>query len=152
MNTSKAVLSVILGTLAVFFRQYGLIIILVAVVITFDFASGILKSKIKGVINSKTGRQGFLKKLALFMALFFGIFMDYFIPMLLEAGVDLIIPFKLPFGLIVGCYIIINESISIIENLYECGVKMPAFIQKSLMAAKDKLDGADENKQEGGSG
>lgn len=146
MDYLKLAISVLSGIVAAFFGSYGFIIGLVAVAIVFDFTTGLVRGKIKGDINSKKGFTGFWKKIALLLGLFFGIFLDYFIPVLLESGVNIVLPFSLPFGLIVGAYIILNEGISIIENLYECGVKMPPFILKLLKAAGEQLDG-DKNER-----
>ena len=141
-NKIKYLLSVICGLIATAAKQYGLILLFVIIGITFDFVTGIIKSKITGVpISSKKGFVGFWKKIALLAALFFGVFLDYFIPTTLEKIVSLEIPFALPFGLIIGAYIVINECISICENLYACnpGI-MPKWIANLLKNAKDKIE------------
>ena len=145
-NKIKYLLSVICGLIATAAKQYGLILLFVIIGITFDFVTGIIKSKITGVpISSKKGFVGFWKKIALLAALFFGVFLDYFIPTTLEKIVSLEIPFALPFGLIIGAYIVINECISICENLYACnpGI-MPKWIANLLKNAKDKIEKEDK--------
>lgn len=140
MSMFKAIIAIGGGVFAAFCKSYGLIIELVAIAIVFDFTTGLIRGKIKGDINSKKGFKGFLKKIALLLSLFFGIFLDSFIPLLLILGLNIKIPFDLPFSLIIGSYIILNESISITENLYECGVKLPTFIVKLLKVAGEQLD------------
>jgi len=54
----------------------------------------------------------------------------------------------MPFGILIGAYIIINEGISIAENIYECGVKIP-FVGSMLKAANDKMKRNEEEKKDG---
>lgn len=137
-------ISSVLGILATINHEYGLIIILVCGAVVLDVITGLLKCKITDIkISSGEGRKGFFRKVSLFVALTFGIFMDAFIPFLLEI-VDIELGFNSPFGLIVGVYIILNESISICENLYLCNPNaIPKRIGKILKVAKEKTD--DEN-------
>lgn len=146
MERVKWILSGLLGMLGVFTKQYGLLIIMVAVAIVFDFVTGLIKAKIYENISSKTGTKGLFKKISLLVCLFFGFFLDYTIPAMCEY-ISIEIPFNMPFGMIIGFYIVLNECISICENLYACNPTiMPKWIVKVLQTAKDKLDdgGQDE--------
>lgn len=146
MNYLKGGLSVLLGGLATFFDQYATILIMVAAAIVFDFFTGLIKAKINGTMSSKKGTAGLWKKIITLLALFFGIFLDFFFPLMLQAGINITIPFNLPFGLIVGVYIIINEGISILENFSESGVNMPPRIKKLFKNAKDHMNKDDGEK------
>ena len=78
--------------------------------------------------------------------MFFGVFLDYFITEATQV-VDIVLPFASPFGLIVGVYIVLNESISICENLYACNPKsIPPWIANLLKTASNKID--NENEEE----
>ena len=122
----------------------------VAAVIILDFATGLIKAKITGEgWESRKGTKGFWKKVALFAGLFFGIFLDYFIPTMLQFGINYTLPFDMPVGMIIGVYIILNECISICENLYTCNPKIiPAWVAKLLKIAVDKVETAGEEKTE----
>ena len=142
MEKIKWLLSIIGGAISVFAKQYAMILIFVAIVITLDVITGLIKAKATGEgISSKKGTKGFYKKLALFIGLFFGFFLDYFIPYMLQSiGVTLPISGAI-FGMIIGCYIVINESISIAENLYLTNPDiLPKWIVKLLNSAKDQID------------
>jgi phage-related holin len=92
------------------------------------------------------GAAGFWRKVALFFALAFGIFLDAFIPLMFGVvAVDL--PFKMPVGMIIGCYIVINESISIFENLDDAApTALPKWIKKLLKGAGKTIeDGGQTN-------
>lgn len=139
----------LLGLGASFFGAYAPIFLCVVFAVCFDVLTGLIKSKVTGVpISSKAGTIGFWRKMALFMALFFGVFLDVFFPVLLGVA-ELSLPFKLPIGTVVGCYIVINESISIIENINAAAPHaLPKWVKKLLKGAGETIDkgGQDNDK------
>ncbi len=140
----EVALATFLGFLSTFCKQYGLILAMVFVVIIIDFVTGLIKAKLGGNIESGIARKGFFKKIALFVALFFGMFLDWFAPMMLNS-INIELSFAMPFAMIIGCYIVINECISIAENLYEINPNtVPKFIVNCLKIAQDKINGIDE--------
>lgn len=149
MEKIKWFISIVCGLLATFTKQYGVLIALVAVAVVFDFITGVLADKINGKgLDSKTATIGFWKKVALFVGLFFGFFLDWFIPIMLEY-ISITLPFALPFALVICFYIVLNESISICENLYECNPSiLPKWIVKILAVAKSKIENDEEVKKE----
>lgn len=140
----------LLGMMASFCKQYGLVISLVVIVILFDCATGLIKSKLSGEgWESKKGMLGFWKKMSLLCAMGFGIFLDSFIPLALQIGLDFTLPFNIPIGMIVCVYIILNESISITENLYCCNKNIiPKWIADVLKLAKNSVNSEGEKQNE----
>ena len=144
----KITLAGVTGLLGSFFGAYVPVLCCVLFAICFDVLTGLIRAKITGeAINSKTGTIGFWKKLALLLGLFFGIFLDIFIPMVLDI-VTINLPFKLPIGTIVGCYIVLNEAISILENLNKSGVFLPKWIKTLLKGTKDTINTGGVNEQD----
>ena len=144
-NWFKWLVSVVCGAIATFYQQYGLLIVFVCLAIVFDCITGLIKAKTIGEgLSSQKGWKGFWKKIALLVGLFFGIFLDYAVAMVLsKVGVGVVS--ELPFALIICAYIIINEAISISENLYLTNPDgFPPAIGKMLKVAKDKIE--DKNK------
>ncbi len=140
-NWIKWILSIVGGALAAFWGQYGLFIVLVALAVVLDVITGLVKAKAIGEgLSSQKATKGFWKKVSLFVGLFFGIFLDYvMLTVLAQSGITINI--NLPFALIFACYIILNESISIAENLVLINPEiMPKWIAKLLKVAKDDLD------------
>ena len=137
----KMCISVLCGAAASFFGQYGLLFVFVAVAVILDFVTGIIKAEAVGEgLDSKRARQGFWRKIALFAALSFGIFLDLISDVLLETA-GIVISYDTPFALIVASYIVLNESISIAENLYQINPKtLPNTLVKLLKVARDKSD------------
>lgn len=140
-DVKKWLISLILGAWATFTQQYAIILGFIITVITLDVVTGLIKAKAIGEgWKSKKGFKGFWKKISLLVAFGFGIFLDCFIPYALSV-ISIELPFSSPFALVVGVYIILNESISVCENLYEINPHtLPNWIKSLLSNANDKLN------------
>lgn len=141
MDWIKWIISAVTGAVATFFHQYGVIIGAVLIVIAIDCVTGLIKAKANDEgWDSKKASKGFWKKIALIVALAFGMSLDFFVPMvLLKIGVT--IPYDLPFALVIGSYIVLNECISICENMYLINPDIiPQWIVKILKVAKDNIN------------
>lgn len=143
-TTGKIIASVILGLVASFQHEYGILTLLVCGAIILDLITGILKAKITHKLSSKQGSKGFWKKVALLSALAFGFFLDCLEFYLIRISLGQTPFTKISFGMIIGIYIILNESISICENLSACGVNLPAFISNALKNETNKIDNKKE--------
>lgn len=141
--------SVITGLISSYFEAYGVIFAFVCVAIVFDIVTGLVSSAANGIpITSWKARKGFWKKVCLLLALFLGIFMDAFLPQLLLV-VSIKLEHNLPFGLIIGCYIILNELISIAENILKTNsMSMPEWIVKFLKGAKKDIDSKESDNEQ----
>lgn len=141
--------SVITGLISSYFEAYGIIFGFVCVAIIFDVVTGLVNSAANGIpITSGKARKGFWRKIVLLLALFLGIFMDAFLPQLLLV-VEIRLSHNLPFGLIIGCYIILNELISIAENILSTNaIAMPKWVVKFLKGAKKEIDDLEGKKDE----
>lgn len=149
-NKVLMALSALLGLIGSIAQEYVVLIILVAVVIALDVISGLIRAAATGEpITSKKGTQGFWKKMILLFSMAFAFFLDIAIPLVLNV-VSIKLPFdqSLLFGSIVGVYIILNESISIVENIYKTNRKaLPKWLKRLLTGARDEIDkkGEDQN-------
>ena len=147
-NTLKWLISIISGGIAAFCGQYGLFIVLVAAAVVLDVVTGLVKAKATGEgLSSEKANRGFWRKMALFVAFAFGIFLDYAAAaVLVHVGVNL--GGELPFALIICCYIVLNESISICENLYAINPSiMPGWIVKLLKGGKERIDSREQERE-----
>lgn len=140
-NKDKITFSVLVGTITSLYQQYAAILILVILAICLDVVTGLIKSKVTGeAINSKKGTVGFWKKMSFLISFMFGIFMDAFVPVLLSV-INIELPFNCPFGFIIGVYIILNESISICENIYKTNPNaIPKWLKDFLVLAVKEID------------
>lgn len=141
MEKPKIIATAALSALTAFANKYAAIVVFVVIVVCMDIVTGIIASCATGEkISSEKGTKGFWKKMALFAALAFGFLLDYFIPYMVSyTGIEL--PASALFGVMIGCYIVINESISICENLYRCNDEiLPKWVVKLLTQSKDQLN------------
>lgn len=135
--------SALLGTLATLAEQYTVLIVLVAAAIVLDVITGLIRCGATGEkLSSEKGTKGFWKKIMLLASLLFAFFLDVSIPTILGV-VNVTLPFQksLLFGSIVGVYIILNESISICENILKANkMALPKWLKKLLQDAKKEVD------------
>jgi toxin secretion/phage lysis holin len=140
-EVQKISLSIATALIIELYNQYSIMLLLMGIAIVLDVITGLIKAKCLGEkISKKTGWKGFWKKSAFIATFSFGVFLDFFIPYALKTtGVDLTI--NCGFGLIIGAYITLNESISICENLYLCNPDMfPKWLVNILKSFKEKID------------
>ena len=140
-DSIKRLLSVIMGIIAAFWGEYGLFLVLVAVAVVLDVVTGLIKAKATDEgLSSEKATKGFWRKMTLFVALGFGVFLDFAAELVISStGITLSV--GMPFALIVSAYIIINESISIFENLYLANPDaFPKSVGRILKVAKKKID------------
>ena len=125
--------AVIAGVVGYFIGGFDVLISAFAAVILIDTLSGMLKAWNLGEYKSKDFREGLVKKAG------------YVIGVLLVVQLDIMI------GKVVGStsiafrdatitFFIINEALSVIENLGEMGVKFPQALTNAIKALRDKTD------------
>jgi toxin secretion/phage lysis holin len=116
------------------------LIVLVAAAAVLDYVTGVLAAAKCGRLSSGAGLRGIYKKLSLFCALALGFFLDAAIPVLAVHGLNKELTVSLPFGLIIAAWVVLNESLSVIENLSCCGLKLPGILSKMLKGLREKVE------------
>ena len=130
-----AVITSWLGTLAI------PVYILVACNV-IDYVTGITAACVrKEQVSSYKGILGIAKKVFMYLLIVIGVFVDVMLQFMFN---NLNIPISLPFivGCIVACWLVLNEMLSILENLNDIGVPMPPF----LMPLVERIKGSVEKK------
>lgn len=107
-----------------------------------DWITGIMKAKVSGTESSSAGLKGVVKKFGYWIMIAIAFLMA---PVFNELGTVIgadISPFSPIIGYMVLAMLIANEFRSVLENLYQCGVDIPAQILTGLAiiekASKDK--------------
>ena len=102
-----------------------------------------LKAWVTRSLCSRTGVVGIIKKVGYLLVVCVAGVVDWLVTYgMVQVGIEIDVSFC--FGLIVTIWFIINELISILENLAKIGVPLPAFFTKLI----HKLKVAVENKSE----
>lgn len=138
-NIIQATVSVAIGALISYFGVILIPVIVLIVVMIVDYLTGMTSAYKRGVIKSKTGLIGILKKISYLVLVAVGGVVDYLICSgLATAGFDFGVTYCC--GLIVCVWLIINELISILENLAELGTPIPKFLVNIVHKLKDSVD------------
>lgn len=90
--------------------------------IVFDYVSGMIKAFHSKTLSSKIGFQGILKKVGILLIVMLGVLVDR-----VTGNTGAV-------RTLVIYYFVANEGLSVIENLGQCGVPIPASIKKALKA------------------
>lgn len=138
-NILQALFATAVGAIAAYFNVLLIPIIVLVVVMVIDYITGMAEAYTNKTINSRIGIIGILKKVLYFALVAVGIVADYLIT---SALVQIHINFEVNYciGMIVTIWLIINELISILENLSEMGIPLPEFLIKIVKRLKNTVD------------
>ena len=130
-NTIKAVLAAALGALASYGTQLIVPAIILVAVMVLDYITGMTKAWQAGELSSRVGIRGILKKLGYLVIVAVAGMLDWLIRYGAAAlGWEWAPEFLVSSVVIV--WLIINELLSILENVEAIGVPVPAFLRKLL--------------------
>lgn len=102
-----------------------------------DYTTGMARAYFSGTLSSRTGIAGIVKKLCYMFAVVCGVIVDYVCSSsLAQLGItENSVTF---FGTLVAVWLILNEVVSILENLSQIGIPLPKFLK--TVAEKLKKD------------
>lgn len=147
-TTLKGLISAIMAGLAAYTKVILIPLTLLIITMLIDYISGMSKAYINSEWSSKVGFKGIVKKLGYIGVVIVAAVMDWVIYSGLK-GVGISIGMSYYLGLIVTIWLLINECISILENLGAIGVPLPTFLIKGIKKLQknieDKGDKNDEN-------
>lgn len=105
-----------------------------------DYFTGLCAAKYRTEsINSYKGIKGIIKKVCMWLLVLIGAWVDILINYTIHtAGVDLNIPFVV--ATIVAVWLVVNEIISILENMIDIGVTMPPFLLPIVKYIKKQVE------------
>lgn len=121
-----------------------IIILIVAMII--DYVTGMLSAWLNAELSSKKGIKGIVKKISYLALVAVAMIVDWLIFQgLQQINVDL--HYSVFFAVLVTVWLIINELISVLENLSRMGVPIPNFLKKIIDRLKNTVDekGDDKN-------
>lgn len=93
-----------------------------------DYITGLMAAGYRDEdINSYKSIRGIMKKVCMWLLIIIGVFVDILIQYAVEcAGITLSIPFIV--ATVVSVWLVVNEIISILENMIDMRVNLPPFL------------------------
>ena len=119
----------------------SIIILIIAMVL--DYISGIIKSYETNTLSSKVGAKGIIKKFSYFLVIVISFIIDFILCNYTLNEINIYYPI---ISEIIIAWFVINEVISILENVSEIGVPLPKFIINITSHLKNNLDNININK------
>ena len=145
-NGFKATVAAVVAAIAAYFNVVGLPILVLLLFMIADYVTGMTSAYMNGVLSSKVGFRGVLKKLCYMFAVVAGVGIDYVCDSaLVGVGMQGNVCF---FGLLVTVWLILNEIISILENLDKIGVPVPGFLRNVTRRLRQGVEKKGEGESE----
>lgn len=141
-NTSKtkAVITIVISAVMNWLGVLAVPVLLLVGSNVVDYATGILAAKYREEsISSYKGIKGIVKKIGMWILVLIGAWCDILIQYSIEYGG---IKFEWPFvvAIVVAIWLVVNEFISILENLQDIGVYIPPFMLPLMKNIKKKVE------------
>lgn len=146
-KTVQAAFAAALTMLTYYLGMVAVPIVVLMIAMIIDYVTGMVSAWHKAELSSKKGIFGIVKKISYLGLVCVGMGVDWLIYSGLHSvGVDL--GYTIFFGVLVTIWLIINELISILENLGTIGVPLPKFlltvVKKLKTTAENKIESEDE--------
>ncbi|MCR5143515.1 MAG: phage holin family protein [Ruminococcus sp.] len=143
----KALISVVCGGLSAYFGVIGVPLAVLFAAMCIDYGTGMTKAWVTGELSSRVGVLGIIKKVGYLTAVCVAGIIDWLlISGLKQVGISIGLSYFM--GLMVTIWFIVNECISILENLSTLGVPLPAFLVAMVHRLKVVVDEKGEEKEE----
>lgn len=146
---SQLAITGFLTLIAYYFNIVAVPIIVLVVAMIIDYITGMVAAYHSAELSSKKGIFGIVKKVCYLALVCVGIGVDWLIYSGLQS-INVNIGYTIFFGVLVTIWLIINELISILENLGSIGVPLPKFLVnvcKRLKTTTESVVG-DKEKEE----
>ena len=127
------------GALAAYFNVLLIPLAVLMGAMLIDYITGMAGAAYTGEINSRVGVTGIIKKAGYLALVAVGMVVDYLInSALVNIGINFRIYYC--FGMIITIWLIINELISILENLGELKIPLPKFLVNTIKSLKGRVE------------
>lgn len=141
----KATVAVMLTAFTAYFKNMAIPMTILIFLMILDYATGMANAWLTRSLSSKRGIEGIIKKVSYLVVIAVGMVADYLI---ISFGklLTLQVPEGLTaVGLLVTIWLIINEALSILENLQKIGTPLPSFLIKLIERLKSSAEGSGED-------
>ena len=114
-----------------------------------DYITGLIASKFRNEqVSSYKGMRGIIKKVCMWLLVVVGAVVDELIKYAVSTvGLSIQIPFIV--ATLVAVWIVVNEVISILENMIDIGVDLPPFLMPIVKRIKKEVEDVGESGEKG---
>lgn len=148
VKTIQAVVSAVITGLLYYLGIVAVPIIILVIAMIIDYITGMMSAWLNAELSSKKGIKGIVKKVSYLALVAVAMIVDWLIFQgLQQINVDL--HYSVFFVILVTVWLIINELISVLENLSRMGVPIPNFLKKMVNRLKNTVDEKGDNKNDG---
>ena len=144
LKTVKAICVAAFGLLSSWLGVLAIPVYVLVACNVMDYITGLAAAHRRGQkVSSYVGVLGIAKKVCMWLLIGVGTVVDW---LLMYCGSQLGFEIHLPMlaASLVAVWLIINEIISILENIGDIGVPLPGFLTKIVQGLKSKIEGAEE--------
>ena len=151
-NVIKAILTAATGFLSSVLGILYIPVLLMVACNLIDYITGLVAAKYRtdGGISSYRSMKGITKKVMMWLLVVVGAIIDEVLAYT-SVTLGIAMPFTFLVACIVAIWIICNEIISILENMLDIGVDIPAFLlpmMKNIKRQAEGVTGIEEDKEE----
>lgn len=140
MDKVKVIITAVLAAISSFLGVLYIPVMLLVLFNVIDYLTGLMAAKNRGQkISSYQGIHGIAKKVAMYLLIMVGWGIDM---LLISTGEMLGVesPLKFAIACVVAVWLVLNEALSIIENMVDMGVPMPPFLKPLIERIKTKIE------------
>ena len=150
-KTIQGVISAGLAAVSCYLNTLIIPVIILVAVMVIDYITGMTVAWSNGGLSSKKGIKGIAKKVLYFVLVVVGMVVDWSVMYWLSTfGAGEV--YKFSFGALVAFWLIMNELISILENLDALKIPVPSFLVKVVkrlkVTAEKTADTAEKESEE----
>ena len=136
----KFVISAAAAALMTYLSEMIIPVMVLVFVMLLDYCTGVHAAYVQHTLSSRVGILGILKKLSYLAMVAAACVIDW---LLITVGAKLGAVITVQFvGLLVTFWLIVNELISILENIDKAGGPVPPFVEKLLWRLKGTVEDA----------
>lgn len=147
-NIIKGTVSAALAAMSAYCGELIIPIAVLLAAMIADYISGMAKAWTSAQLSSRVGIIGIVKKLSYLLIVCAGMGVDWVIATASSAaGIDLGVTYFV--GLLVIIWLVINELLSIVENVAAMGVNVPGFLLKLIARLKSHVEEKDDTGADG---
>lgn len=110
-------------------------VIMLIIAMIIDYATGMTAAFYNAELSSKKGIKGIVKKVGYLALVAVAMILDWLISQGLQQ-INVNLNYGVFFAVLVAVWLIINEIVSILENLFRIGVPIPKFLTKIIEKIK----------------